>query len=73
MGIESVSVNVLGQCDVVVRIKSGEQIKTLKDETDFVAAEQSARGIAHGREVIAIEKYAPRSSLREAADYVQHG
>ena len=73
MRIESVSVNVLGQSDVVVRVESGEQIKTLKDEADFVAAQQSARGIAHGREVVAIEKHASGGGLREAANHVQHG
>ena len=73
MRIESISMNVLSQSDVVVRIESGEQIKTLKDEADFVAAKQSARGIAHGGEVVAIEEHAPGGSLREAANHVQHG
>src|SRR5271155_1012626 len=71
--IESISVNVLGQSDVVVRVESGEQIKTLKDEADFVATQQSARRVAHGGEVVAIEQHAPGGGLREAANYVQHG
>src|SRR5271154_4428177 len=73
MRIESVSVDVLGQCDVVVRVEGGEQIKPLKDKADFVTAQQGARGIAHGREVVAIEEYAPGGGLGEATDHVQHG
>ncbi len=71
--IEAISVNVLGESDVVVRIERGEQIKTLKDEPHFVTAQQSARGIAHGGKVVAIEKDAPGGGLGEAATHVQHG
>src|SRR5271169_6370320 len=73
MRVESVSVDVLGQCDVVVRVEGGEQIKPLKDKADFVTAQQSARGIAHGGEVVAIEEHAPGGSLGEATNHVQHG
>ena len=71
--IESISVNVLGQSDVVVRIESGEQIETLKHEADFVTAKQSARGIAHGGKVVAIQEHASGSGLCETANHVQHG
>jgi hypothetical protein len=73
VGIESISVNVLGQSDVVVGIESGKQIETLKDEADFVAAQQSARGVAHGSEVVAIEEHASGGGLCEASNHVQHG
>src|SRR5271155_719647 len=73
MRVESISVDVLGQSDVVVRVEGGEKIKPLKDKADFVTAQQSARGIAHGGEVVAIKEHAPGSSLGEAANYVQHG
>src|SRR6202167_3411146 len=47
MRIESISVDVLGQGDVVIRVESREQIETLKDETNFVAAQEGARRRAH--------------------------
>jgi hypothetical protein len=73
MRIESISVDMLCQSDVVVRVESGEQIETLKDKTNFVTAQQSARGIAHSGEVVAIEQDASGGGLGEAANHVQHG
>src|ERR1700691_556410 len=73
MRIESISVDVLGQGDVVIRVESREQIKSLKNKANFVAAQQSARRIAHGSEVVTIEKDASGGSLGQAANHVQHG
>ena len=71
--IESICVNVLRESDVVVGVERGQKIEALKDEADFVAAQQSAGGVAHGGEVVAIEKHAPARGLRQAANHVQHG
>ena len=73
MGIKSIAVDMLGESDVVIRIERGEQIKTLKNKTNFVTAQQSARRIAHGSEVVAVEQHAPGGSLSQAANHVQHG
>ena len=69
--IESISVDVLGERDVVIRVESGKQIEALKYEADFVAAQEGSRGIAHGGEVVAIEQHASARGLREAAHHVQ--
>ena len=69
--IETISVNMLSESDVVIGVQSREQIETLKDESHFVAAEQSAFGIAHRGEIIAVQQHAPACGLRQTANHMQ--
>src|SRR6267143_1552454 len=46
MRVESVAMNKLRNGDIALGRERGEQIETLKDEADFVAAQFGARGVA---------------------------
>ncbi len=71
--IETISVDVLGERDVVIGVESGQKIEALKYEADFVAAQKGSGGIAHGGKVVAIEQHASARGLRETAHHVEHG
>lgn len=73
MGIKAVTVNVLGERDIVIGVEGGEQVETLKDEADFVAAKKGTGRIGHGGQIVAVEQDASAGGLREAANDVQHG
>ena len=53
VGIESVAVNVLRDGDIAVSVERGQEVKSLKHKTDFVAAEFGAVRIAHFTEIVA--------------------
>ena len=69
--VETVSMDVLREGNIVIRIERRQQIKSLEHEADFVAAQQGSRGVAHFREVIPIEQHAPPSGLSQASNHVQ--
>ena len=71
VGVETISVNELGDGNVAFGGESRKQIETLKDETDFVATEAGALGVTHGGEFVAVDEDRAFGSLRHAADYVE--
>ena len=71
MRIEAVSVNELSDGDIALRGQRRKQIKSLEDETDLVAAQFRARGIAHFVRSLPSTRTSPREALRQAADHVE--
>ena len=63
--------NKLRDGDIPFGRQRGEQIETLEDEADFVAAQFGARGVAQFGEVIPVDQDLAPGSLRQAADHVQ--
>src|SRR5258708_2721284 len=68
---ESVAMNKLRDGDIALGRQGGEQIETLKDEADFVAAQFGARGVAQFGEIIPVDQNLAPGSLRQAADHIQ--
>ena len=62
--IESIAVNVLRDSDISIGIESGQEIKTLEDKTNFVAAEFGALAIRHFRQVISVHQDLTTCSAR---------
>src|ERR1700675_4001518 len=73
VGIKAVAVNELRDGDVALGGERGEQVEALEDEADFAAAQFGARGIAHFREVVAIDENFSLGGLGESADDVEKG
>src|SRR5271163_4424532 len=73
MRIESVAMNILRDGDVAFGGERGQQIKTLEDEADFVAAELGTLGIAHGGKIVAVDENSSFGGFRQAADNVEQG
>src|SRR5206468_7945905 len=48
-----------------------EEIETLENETDFVAAQLGARRVAQCREIVAVNQDFAARGLRQSADQVQ--
>ena len=71
--VKAVPVDVLGESDIVAGVEGGEEIVFLEDKTDFVAAQEGSRRVAHGGEIVAVEQDAASGGLSEAADDVEHG
>jgi hypothetical protein len=71
VGVEAISVNELRDGDVAFGAQRRKQIETLEDETDFVATEPGALGIAHGGEFVTVDQDGAFGGLRHAADYVE--
>src|ERR1700676_5451705 len=71
MRINTVPVDVLRERDVVVRIERRQQVETLEDKTHLMPPEQSARRIAHCRQIVAVEQHASARSLRQTSHHVQ--
>src|SRR6266403_1250413 len=69
--VETVAMNELRDGDIPLGRQRGEQIETLEDEADFVAAQFGARGVAQFSEVIPVDQDLAPGGLRQAADYVQ--
>src|SRR6266851_2036784 len=69
--VESVAMNKLRDGDIALGRQGGEQIETLKDEADFVAAQFGARGVAQFGEIITVDQNLAPGSLRQAADHIQ--
>ncbi len=70
--VETVTVNVLREGDIVIGVERGQQIEALKDKAYLVPAKQCTRRIAHGSEIVAVEQYTSARSLRQTSDHVQH-
>ena len=70
-GSKAVAVNVLRDGDIAFGGERRKQIKTLKNETDLVAAELGSLGIAHRRKIVAIDQNFAARSLGQAADHVE--
>ena len=73
VGVEAISVNELRDGDVAFCAQRRKQIETLEDETDFVATEPGALGIAHGGEFVTVDEDGAFGSLSHAADHVEQG
>ena len=69
--IEAVAVNELGDGDVAFGGQGREEIETLENETDFVAAQLGARRVAQCREIVAVNQDFAARGLRQSADQVQ--
>ena len=71
MQIKTIAMDVLRDSDVVRSVKRRQQIKSLKDEPDFVAAQPGALGIIDNRKVIAVYKNSPSRCPRQSPNHVQ--
>src|SRR5487761_450170 len=71
MRVEAIAVNVLRESDIAPGTEGRQQIETLENESDFVAPQQRASGVAQCGEVVAIEENSAARGLRKAADHVE--
>src|SRR5277367_72156 len=69
--IESVSVNVLCDGDIAVSIERGQEVKSLKHKTNFVAAQKSALGVRHRGEIVSVHQNFSACGARKSADYIK--
>src|SRR5207245_385173 len=61
----------LGKDDGYLGRQVGQQIETLEDEPDLVAAQFGARGVAQFSEVVAVDQHFAPGSLRQPSDHIQ--
>ena len=69
--VESVAMNKLRDGDIPFGRQSREQIESLKDEADLVAAQFGTRCVAQFGEVIPVDQHFAARGLGQAANHVQ--
>ena len=69
--IEPVTMNKLRDGDISFGRQSREQIESLKDEADLVAAQFGTRCVAQFGEVIPVDQHFAARGLGQAANHVQ--
>src|SRR3984893_19168178 len=69
--VEAVAVNELGDGDVALGGQGGQQIETLENEIDLVAAELGARGITELGPIVPVHQDAASRGLCQSANNVE--
>jgi hypothetical protein len=73
MRIEPVTLDVLGDGDIVSRRQGGQQIEALEDEPDRVPPKAGAVSVRHFAEIIAIYQHLAAGGTGQAAQDVEQG